>query len=40
MLRNYIKIALRNLWKNKGLSFIIIFGLAAGMACSLLFFCL
>jgi len=38
MLRNYIKIAIRNLWKNKGLSFINIFGLATGMACSLLIF--
>src|SRR5215470_17291376 len=38
MIRNYIKIAIRNLWKNKGLSFINIFGLAAGMACSLLIF--
>src|SRR6476620_4946893 len=38
MLRNYIKIAIRNLWKNKGLSFINIFGLASGMACSLLIF--
>ena len=38
MLRNYFKIALRNLWKNKGFSFINIFGLATGMACSLLIF--
>src|SRR5215831_12484165 len=38
MLRNYFKIAVRNLWKNKSLSFINIFGLAAGMACSLLIF--
>src|SRR5580765_3837685 len=38
MLRNYLKIAIRNLWKNKALSFINIFGLAAGLACSLLIF--
>ena len=38
MLKNYFKTALRNLWKNKGLSFINIFGLASGMACSLLIF--
>src|SRR5678815_1854524 len=38
MLRNYFRIAIRNLWKNKGLSFINIFGLASGMACSLLIF--
>ena len=38
MLKNYFKIAARNLWKNKSLSFINIFGLASGMACSLLIF--
>lgn len=38
MLKNYFKIALRTLWKNKKLSFINIFGLAVGMACSLLIF--
>ncbi|MBC7828465.1 MAG: ABC transporter permease [Chitinophagaceae bacterium] len=36
MLKNYFKIALRNFWKNKTFSFINIFGLALGMACSLL----
>src|ERR1700712_255773 len=38
MIRNYIKIAFRNLWKNKGFSGINIAGLALGMACSLLIF--
>jgi putative ABC transport system permease protein len=36
MLKNYIKIAFRNLWKQKGFSAINIIGLAMGMACSLL----
>jgi len=36
MIRNYIKIALRNLLKNKGYSFINIGGLAAGMAAAML----
>ena len=36
MLRNYFKIALRNLLKNKVYSFINIMGLALGMACSLM----
>jgi putative ABC transport system permease protein len=38
MLKNYLKVAFRNLWKNKKFSFINIFGLAIGMACSLLIF--
>ena len=38
MVRNYFKVALRSLWKNKKFSFINIFGLATGMACSLLIF--
>jgi putative ABC transport system permease protein len=38
MFENYLKIALRTLWKNKKLSTINIVGLAIGMACSLLIF--
>ena len=38
MFRNYLKIAIRTLLKNKKLSLINIFGLATGMACSLLIF--
>ena len=36
MLRNYVLIAWRNLRKNKVFSFINVFGLATGMAASLL----
>ncbi|HEY4148722.1 MAG TPA: ABC transporter permease [Chitinophagaceae bacterium] len=36
MLKNYLKVALRNLWKNKGYSAINIFGLAIGLATCLL----
>ncbi|MEP7165572.1 MAG: ABC transporter permease [Ferruginibacter sp.] len=36
MIRNYFKVALRNLWKNKGYSAINIFGLAIGLATCLL----
>jgi putative ABC transport system permease protein len=35
MIRNYLKIALRNLTKQKGYSFINITGLAIGMACAI-----
>jgi putative ABC transport system permease protein len=38
MIKNYFKMALRSLLKQKGFSFINIFGLATGMACSLLIF--
>ncbi len=34
MLKNYFKIALRNLWKNKSYSFINVFGLAIGITCA------
>ncbi|HWK07930.1 MAG TPA: ABC transporter permease [Puia sp.] len=36
MLKNYLRIAWRNLWKNKAFSTINIAGLALGLACSLL----
>lgn len=36
MIRNYIKVALRNLWKNKGYSAINIIGLSVGLATCLL----
>ncbi len=36
MLKNYLNIAFRNLWKNKGFSFINISGLAIGMASAIL----
>jgi putative ABC transport system permease protein len=38
MFKNYIKIAWRNLWKNKLFSFINIFGLAIGISCCILIF--
>src|SRR5436309_314535 len=37
MFKNYLKIALRNLWRNKGYSAINIIGLAVGLATCLLF---
>ena len=36
MIKNFFKVAIRSLWKQKGYSFLNIFGLAIGMACSLL----
>jgi putative ABC transport system permease protein len=38
MFKNYVKIALRNIKRHKGHSFINIFGLAAGIACCILIF--
>ncbi|MGN6532660.1 MAG: ABC transporter permease [Ginsengibacter sp.] len=38
MFRNYFKTTFRNLWKNKGYSFLNIFGLAIGIACAALIF--
>ncbi|MES2267350.1 MAG: ABC transporter permease [Bacteroidota bacterium] len=38
MIKNYFKIAWRNLWKNKGFSFINITGLATGMCGAVLIF--
>ena len=40
MLKNYLKIALRNLHKHKGYTFINVSGLAIGMACCMLIFML
>ena len=36
MLKNYLKIAIRNLFRHKAFSFINIVGLAVGMACTVL----
>ena len=38
MFNNFLKTAFRSLWKNKGYSFLNIFGLAIGMACAGLIF--
>ncbi len=38
MIKNYFKIAFRNLFRNKGFSFINISGLAIGMASAILIF--
>ncbi|HEV3327312.1 MAG TPA: ABC transporter permease, partial [Puia sp.] len=40
MLRNYFKIAWRNLWRNKSYTFINILGLSSGIACAILIFTL
>lgn len=36
MIKNFFKVAVRNLWRHKGYSFLNIFGLAMGLVCSLL----
>lgn len=36
MIKNYIKIAWRNIWNNKGYTFLNIFGLATGITCAAL----
>src|SRR5580698_4923884 len=36
MIKNYLKVAFRNFWKNKGFSFINIIGLSVGMASAIL----
>ena len=38
MLKNFLHTTIRNLWKNKGYSFLNIFGLAIGIACAALIF--
>jgi hypothetical protein len=38
MFQNYIKTTFRNLWKNKGYTFLNIFGLAIGITCAALIF--
>lgn len=38
MLHNYVKIAFRNIWKHKGISFLNLTGLAVGMAVFILIF--
>ena len=38
MIRNFFKVAVRNLWKYKGYSFLNILGLAIGITCSLLIY--
>jgi len=38
MFRNYFKTTFRNLWKNKGYSFLNIFGLAIGIVCAAVIF--
>ncbi|HTR29770.1 MAG TPA: ABC transporter permease [Puia sp.] len=40
MFRNYIKVAWRNLWRNKSYTFINILGLSSGIACAILIFTL
>src|SRR3982751_6841374 len=38
MFRNYLKTSIRNLWRNRGYSFLNIAGLAIGIACAALIF--
>ena len=37
MIKHYFKIAVRNLFKQKALAFINVFGLSVGLACFILF---
>ena len=37
MIKHYFKIAMRNLFKQKALAFINVFGLSVGLACFILF---
>src|ERR1700754_3044106 len=40
MFKNYFKLSVRNLWRNKGYTFINVMGLTLGIACAILIFSL